>query len=122
MIYFHILQASLPILLSELLLSSRPRRTHGSNSLDLLERIPELVILTHPMLPSLLGDLVFYNHLFAHVSHEALDESWVPEFGCHAQVLAAAHQGVGLAAFGGGGDAVRVEVGLFAAGYADQTV
>lgn len=74
------------------------------------------------MLPPLFGDLVLDDHLLTHVGHEALDESRVPEFGGDTQILAAAHQGVGLAAFGCGGDAIRVEIGLFATGYADETI
>lgn len=72
------------------------------------------------MLPPLLRRRVLHHHLPPHLAHELLDEARVPEFRGDAQVLAAAHQGVGFAAFGRGRDAVRVEVGLFAAGDGDE--
>ena len=70
------------------------------------------------MLSPPLGCDVLHHHL-AHVSlHEATDESGIPELGGDSQVFAAAHERVGLAALGRGGDAVGVEVLLFAAGEA----
>lgn len=45
--------------------------------------------------------------------HKFLYIPWIPEFGRNAQILAAAHERVRLAAFGGGRDTVRVEVLLF---------
>ena len=61
------------------------------------------------------------NRLLARFPHEPPNETGIPEFACDAQVLAASHQGVGFAAFGCGRDAVRVEVLLFAARYADES-
>jgi hypothetical protein len=62
------------------------------------------------------------HHQLAHVSlHEAANEPGIPELRSNSQVFAAAHQRVGLAALGRGGDAVRVEVLLFAAGEGDET-
>ena len=52
--------------------------------------------------------------------HEATDESGIPELRGNSQVFAAAHERVGLTAFGGGGDAVGVEVLLFATGEGDE--
>lgn len=65
---------------------------------------------------------MFHKGLFPHFRHEFLDEAGIPELGGDAEVFAAAHEGVGFAAFGGGGDAVWVEVLLFAAGYGDESV
>ena len=48
---------------------------------------------------------------------ELADEARIPQLGRDAEVLAAAHEGVGLAAFGGGGYVLDIEIGLFAAGY-----
>lgn len=55
-------------------------------------------------------------------SNEGADEAGIPQLAGDAEVFAAAHQGVGFAAFGGGGDAVRGEVVHFAAGDGDESV
>lgn len=103
----------LPLLLTALLPSSRRRR-------DILVRVLQLVVFTHVMLPPPLSSDVLDHHL-AHVGlHEPADESRVPEFGRDSQVFAAAHESVGFAAFGRGGDAVGVEVLLFATGEGDE--
>jgi len=83
----------------------------------LLERIPQLIILPHPMLPPLLRSLVLHDHLLPLLRKKAAYEPWVPQLASDAQVLAAAHQRVGFAAFSCRGDAVGVEVLLFAACY-----
>lgn len=108
-----LLYLALPLHLTALLPSSRRRR-------DVLVRVLELVVFPHVMLsPPLRRDVL--DHHLAHVSlHEPADESRVPEFGRDSQVLAAAHESVGFAAFGRGGDAVGVEVLLFAAGEGDE--
>jgi hypothetical protein len=63
---------------------------------------------------------VLHHHL-AHVSlHEATDESGIPELRGDSQIFAAAHERVGLAALGRGGNAVGIEVLLFAAGEGDE--
>lgn len=54
--------------------------------------------------------------------HELADEAGVPELRGDAEVLAAAHEGVGLAALGGGGDAVLGEVLLLAARLAHESI
>lgn len=73
------------------------------------------------MLPPLLRRRMLHNHLPDMALHEPSNESRIPEFAGDAQVLTAAHQGVGFAALGGGRDAVRVEVLLFAAGDGYET-
>jgi hypothetical protein len=52
--------------------------------------------------------------------HEAANEARVPELRRDSEIFAAAHQGVGLAPFGRGRDAVGVEVLLLAAGEGDE--
>ena len=54
--------------------------------------------------------------LLCHVFCKRPNEPGVPKFRGNAEILAAAHKGVGFAALGGGGNAVGVEVLLFAAG------
>lgn len=72
------------------------------------------------MLSPPFGCDVLHHHL-AHVSlHEATDESGIPELGGNSQVFAAAHERVGLAALGRGGDTVGVEVLLFTTGEGDE--
>lgn len=61
------------------------------------------------------------HHHLAHVGlHESTNEPGIPELGGDSQVFAAAHERVRLAALGRGGDAVGVEVLLFAAGEGDE--
>ena len=99
--------------------SSLARRSSSRRS-NILERILQLVVLAHVVLSPPLGCDVLHHHL-AHVGlHEATDEPRIPELGGDSQVFAAAHEGVGLAALGRGGDAVGVEVLLFAAGEGDE--
>lgn len=100
------------------LLSSYGR---SDRSGDLLERPLELVILSHPMLSPLLADHVFDHHLLGHFLEEAANEARVPQFTGDAQVFAAAHQSIGLAALGSGGDAIGVKVLLFAACNGDES-
>ena len=64
---------------------------------------------------------MLHKHLASLLGHEAAHEARVPQFTGDTQVLAAAHQCVGLAAFGSGGNAVRGEVVLFAAGDGDES-
>jgi len=94
----------------------RSRRTA-----HLLVGIPHLVILAHEVFPPPLSRDVL-DKQFADVSlHEAADEARVPELRSDSEVFAAAHQGVGFAAFGRSRDAVGVEVLLLAAGERDET-
>ena len=74
------------------------------------------------MLPPLLGSNMLDHHLPRLLLQIPLNKPRIPEFGRDAEVFAAPHQGVGFAAFGGGGDAVGVEVLLFAAGDGDEAV
>lgn len=64
---------------------------------------------------------MLHNRLLACLPHEPADEARIPEFARDAQVLTAAHQGVGFASLRRGWDAVRVEVLLFASRYADES-
>src|SRR4051812_32700689 len=69
--------------------------------LRLLPRIPRARdILPHKDLLLLLRHRVLDPHLLAVLRHEAADEDRVPQLRRDAQVLAAAHQSVGFAAFG----------------------
>lgn len=52
---------------------------------------------------------------------ELADEPRVPELRGDAEVFAAAHEGVGLAALAGGGDVVFAEVLAFSAGLGDES-
>ena len=55
-------------------------------------------------------------------SDEGPDEARIPQLAGDAEVFAAAHQRVGFAAFGRGGDAFGAEVVHFAAGDGDESV
>jgi len=65
---------------------------------------------------------MLHPNLLTLVRHELADEAGIPQLRRDAQILAAAHQRVGLAALGGGGDALGVEVLLFAAGDGDKSI
>ena len=90
-------------------------------SFGLLERIPNRIILADPNFLLLLRHLVLHPRLPRVLLDEFPDEAWVPELAGHAEVFAAAHQRVGFAALGGGGDAFGGEVVLFAAGDGDES-
>lgn len=72
------------------------------------------------MLSPPLGSYVLHHHLANVGLHEAADEPGVPELGGDSQIFAAAHERIGLAAFGRGGNAVWVKVLLLAAGEGDE--
>lgn len=103
----------------------------NSTLLQLLVRILKLGRLQPPQLAPdvsytltldslpLVGE-VLDHRLGAVLCLELADELWVPELRGDAEVLAAAHEGVGFACLGGGGDAGGVEVFLFAAGNGDE--
>lgn len=100
--------------------SSLPALGSSSRRSHVLEGVFQLVVLAHVVLPPPLSSDVLHHHL-AHVSlHEATDEPGIPELGGNSQIFAAAHERVGLAALGRGGDAIGVEVLLFAAGEGDE--
>jgi len=112
--FYSIVHFILPCSFSSPALRRRSRRS------NILERVLQLVVLAHVVLSPPLGCDVLHHHL-AHVGlHEATDESGIPELGGNSQIFAAAHERVGLAALGRGGDAVGVEVLLFAAGERDE--
>lgn len=85
-----------------------------------LVRIPHLIVLAHKVLPPPLSCDVLHEQLADMGLHEAANEARVPELRRDPEVFAAAHQGVGFAAFGSGRDAVGVEVLLFSAGKRDE--
>lgn len=64
---------------------------------------------------------MLHPHLSCPILRELAYKPWIPELRRNTQILAAPHQGVGFAAFGRGGDAVGVEVLLFAARYGNET-
>lgn len=119
-----ILYKTIVILLLPSLL--RPPKTiaggRGDGGGDLLQGPSELVVLSHPVLSPLLAHHVLDHALLGLGLQEFADKSRIPEFRCHTQVLAAAHQGVGFAALGSGGDTVGVEVGLFATSDRDESI
>jgi hypothetical protein len=86
----------------------------------LLVGVPDLVVLAHEVLPPPLSGDVLDKQLADMSLHEATNEARVPELRGDSEVFAAAHQGVGFAAFGRGRDAVGVEVLLLAAGEGDE--
>lgn len=87
-----------------------------------LERIPDLIILPHPYLPPLLSLLMLDPNLLCVLRDEFPDEAWIPEFAGDTEVLATAHQSVGLAAFDSGRDAFWGKVILFATSDGDKSV
>jgi len=86
----------------------------------LLIRVPHLIVLAHEVLSPPLSCDVLDEQLADMSLHEAANETRVPELRGDSKVFAAAHQGVGFAAFGRGRDAVGVEVLLLAAGEGDE--
>jgi hypothetical protein len=90
--------------------------------LNLLEGVFYCVVLPHDKLPLLLCAHVLSPHLFCVLCSELAYEAWIPELACDTQVFAATHQGVGFAAFSGGGDAIGVKVLLLATGDRNKSV
>lgn len=88
----------------------------GCGSRDLLKGPLELVILSHPMLSSLLADCMLDHQFFAHFLQELADESGIPELTGNTQVFAASHQRIRFAALSGSGDAIWIKVLLFTTG------
>ena len=93
-----------------------------SAHLALLERVLDRIILPDNNLPLLLSRNMLNPHLLREFSIELANETRIPQFAGDAQVLAAAHQGIGLAPLGRSRDAIRVEVLLFSARYRHKTV
>lgn len=86
-----------------------------------LEGIGWVAVLALPDLPPLLVDNVLDPHLVAVLLLEGAEEPGVPELRGDPEVLAAAHQRVGLAALAGGRDRVRSKVLAFATGLGDES-
>lgn len=63
---------------------SSPCRLLRRRLRNLLIRIPDLIILPHPMLPPLLANHMLDNCLLARFPHEPADEAGIPEFACDA--------------------------------------
>ena len=73
-----------------------------------------------PQLALLLCDLVLDPGALQVCLPEPTHEDGVPQLGGDAEVLAAAHEGVGLAALDGVGELLEAEVGVFALGLGDE--
>ena len=100
--------------------SFSPALRRSCGRCNVLEWIFQLVVLAHVVLSPPLGCDVLHHHL-AHVGlHESANEPGIPELGGDSQIFAAAHERIRLAALGRGGDAVGVEVLLFATGEGDE--
>lgn len=82
-----------------------------------LPRIPHLFILSNPNLTLPFIDHMLHKHLLCVFCFVASDPARIPQFAGNPQILAAAYQGIGFAAFGRCRDAVWIEVVLFAARY-----
>jgi hypothetical protein len=95
-----------------------PRHLH----LHLLKRILDHIVLAHHHLALLLRAHMLDPHLPRPLAQELAYKPRIPQLARNAQVLAAPHQRVGLAALGGRRDAVGVEVLLLAAGYGYETI
>jgi hypothetical protein len=87
-----------------------------------LPRIRHILVLPNPNLALPLIHHVLHKHFFGMRRLELADPARIPQLARNAQVLAAAHQRVRLAALGRRRDAVRVEVVLLAAGDRDQPI
>lgn len=102
--------------------SPPPRLPRLPTSRHLLVRPPHLIVLPHKMPPPLLRRQMLHKQLPRVLAHEPANKPRIPELRRDAQVLAAAHQRVGLAPFSSRRDAVGVEVRLLAAGEGDESV
>ena len=72
--------------------------------------MPYRIILPHPNLLLLLRHHMLHPNLLPVLRDKFPDKPRVPQFTGDANVLAAAHQRIGFAAFGRGGDSLRREV------------
>ena len=79
-----------------------------------LEWVSGLVVFPEPYLLLLLGRHMLHPDLLRLVLHKCSDVSRVPELTGNTKIFAAPHQGIGFAAFGGGGNAFGGEIVLFA--------
>lgn len=86
-----------------------------------LVRIRGLPILEDPDLPLLLVDDVLDPDFPAVLLFEISNESRIPELGSDAEVLAAPHQGVGLATLPSSGDGFFGKVLTFSSGLGDES-
>jgi hypothetical protein len=112
---------SLYIILQVLGLSTLLSSRSLTRDNNLLEGILQLVVLSHKVLSPLLRHDMLDNHLLGHLFHVLSNESRVPEFRSNAQILAAAHKSIRLAAFGCGGNAIGVKVLLLSTCYRDES-
>lgn len=96
----------------------RPSRTHLPSSNIGVCRVTVLAL---PNLPLPLADDVLNPQLVGVFLLEGADVTRVPKLGRDAEVLAAAHQGIGLAAFAGGRNRVFGEVAALATGLSDES-
>jgi hypothetical protein len=87
--------------------------------LRLLEWISDSVIFPQHNLLLLFRRNVLDPDLFRHVLCESPDEPGIPQLRRNTEIFAAAHESVGLAALGRGGNAVGVKILLLAASDGD---
>ena len=81
-----------------------------TETLRLLKRMPYRIILPHPNLFLLLRHYMLHPNLLPVLRYEFPDIPRVPQLTGDAQVFTAAHQRVGFAALGRGGDGLRRKV------------
>lgn len=91
-------------------------------SFDLLPRIRHLIVLAHPDFRFLLGTNMLHKRLTSVLRLVLANPAGIPELARNTQVLAAADEGVGATAFRSGGNALRGEIILFAAGDRNQSI
>jgi hypothetical protein len=82
-----------------------------------LPRITHLLILPNPNLTLPFVHYMLHKHLFCVLRFELANPPRIPQFARNTQIFAASYKSVGFAAFGGRGDAIGIEVVLFATGY-----
>ena len=88
---------------------------------NLLERIFDLIVLSHPVLSSLLRDDMLHHRLLGHLLQKLPDKPRIPKLASHAQVLAAPHQRIRFAALCRSRDSIRVKILLLASRDRDQS-
>lgn len=85
-------------------------------------RIHNLIVLAQPDLRLALIHNMLNKRLLGVLGLEFANPPWIPEVAGHAEVLAAAHHGVGLTPFRRSRYAVWREVILFAARYRNKSI
>lgn len=93
-------------------------RIHG----NLFQRIFQLIIFPHEMLPSPLRHHMLHQCLLGHFFHKLPDEPRIPQFRRNAQILTATHESIRFTPFCSSRNSIGVKVLLFAAGYRHEPV